>query len=112
VTRYGLYDLVSLPTGGLRMRKIFAWVRLRRVLVLACIWVGVFFLVEVAESVVHLPMLALICTNCIYVSHRHRSWGGRAKLTVKQQVSHCAVTLRHLPVVNRNIRSLKLLPLG
>lgn len=33
-------------------------------------------------------------------------------LTVEKQISHCAVTLWHLPIVNRNLGCLHLFPLG
>ncbi len=61
--RYRSDDLVSFPASWLLECEIFARMWLRWVLVLAYIGVGIFFLVEIAESVVHLPMLALICTN-------------------------------------------------
>lgn len=83
-TRYSSDDLVSFPARRLLMREVFAWVWLRQVLVLACVGVGVFFLVEVAECMVHLPMLALICSNWRTVSCYHKERGSQGVLTVQE----------------------------
>lgn len=63
LARYHSNDFVTFPTSGLLVRKILARMRLRYILVLACVRIWIFFLIEIAESVVDLPMLALICTD-------------------------------------------------
>jgi hypothetical protein len=49
--------------------------RLLRVPVLADEWVGILFLIEVAEGVVDFAMLAFICTNYCFVS-----WSCRVRI--------------------------------
>lgn len=61
-------NLVSFPTGRLWMSQILCGVRLLRVAILACIWIGVFLLVKVTEGVVDFSMLALIGANYFGVS--------------------------------------------
>lgn len=50
------------------MSQILCGVRLLRVAILACIWIGVFLLVKVTEGVVDFSMLALIGANYFGVS--------------------------------------------
>jgi len=45
------------------MRKVFGWVRLFRISVLAYIRIGIFLLVEVTEGMVDFSMLALVCAD-------------------------------------------------
>jgi hypothetical protein len=59
-----LDDFMALPASGLRESQILGGTRLLGIVVLARIWVRIFFLVEVAKRVVDLTMFALIRTDC------------------------------------------------
>jgi hypothetical protein len=65
-------DLVAFPASGFGVRKALARMRLLRVPVLADEWVGILFLIEVAEGVIDFAMLAFICTNYCSVSRSCR----------------------------------------
>ena len=64
-----LNNLMTLPAGRFGEGKILAWMRLLRVPVLAHEGVGVFVLIEIAESVVDFAMLAFVCPN-LYILAR------------------------------------------
>jgi hypothetical protein len=61
--RIGSDDFVSLPTCGLHVRKVFGWMRLFRVPIFTDIRVRIFFLVEIAESMIDFAVFTLICTD-------------------------------------------------
>lgn len=65
---------------------------MRRILVTAHIRVRIVLLVKVRKRMVDLPVLAFISAD------------------VEQKIPHRTMTLRHIPVLNRQIRCLHLLP--
>lgn len=104
---------MTLPARRLVVCEILGRVGLLGISVLAHVRVGIFFLIEVTKGVVDLSVLALICTD----------WGSMlargcltivrsCMLTVEEQVLHCAVALRHVPVLDRDLGNFKVLPLG
>ena len=99
---------MSLPARWLWVVKALGGMRLLRVLVFAHERVRVLLLIEVAEGVVNLSMLALVCTDCFLLVPG--SWMWVEVLTVKEQIAHGSVTLRHLPVVDGDLGSLQLFP--
>jgi hypothetical protein len=56
-------DLVALPASWLGKLQAFAGMWFLRVPVLADEGVGIILLIEIAEGMVDLAMLALVCTN-------------------------------------------------
>jgi hypothetical protein len=102
-------NLMSLPASRFGMLEALGWMWDFRIPVLAHVGVGVVLLIEITKGVVDFAMLALVCTDYHMLARRSgQIW---IVLTVKKQIAHCAMALRHLPVVDGDFRSFHLFPL-
>lgn len=96
--------VAAFPAGRFLETEVLAWVRLFRVLVFADIGIGILNLIEVAQSVIDLAMLALVGTNWNTISDCPNKHGDLH--TVQKQVSHRTVAFRHLPIIDGDLRCL------
>ncbi len=84
---------LPIPSRRLDIFDAFARMRFGIILVLADEGVRVRLLLEVAQGMVDLPVLGFVGTDVV------------------KQIAHGAVTLRHVPILHRNLRCLEALPL-
>lgn len=89
-----LHNLITLPSSRLHNVRSLAGAWPARVLVLGHVRVRVGLLVQVAQGVVDLTVLGLVRAH------------------VQQQVAHRPLALGHLPVLDSDLRSGHVLPLG
>lgn len=73
------------------MLEVLCWMRIALVLVFGCEWIWIELLIKVTERVIDLTVLGFVGTD------------------VKQQVTHCSMALRHVPVLDGDVWCLHLL---
>lgn len=79
---FPLENVLSLPPRRLQIVNPFGWMIHCRILVLGLVRIGIKCLLQVAEGVIHLAVLGFVSPD------------------VKQQVTHLALVLGHLPILH------------